>query len=263
MKKRKINVTVIILCCTLLISCNQRNIEINEPNNDHLIMAILYQQRSAEYEAICYQSFNLAKQIIDKKIQENKNNKKLAIITDIDETILDNSPYEASLVLNKTSYPVKWKDWTSLAKAKPIPGSQDFLNYAASKGITIFYITNRDTDEKGATIENLKKYDFPFADSIHVMTRDSVSSKEIRRNKVRENYEVILYLGDNLADFNDSYLKTTMDQRHQSAYEQRDSFGTIYIVFPNAMYGEWESAMYNYNYKQNTDSIRRSLLISF
>ena len=37
----------------------------------------------------------------------------------------------------------------------------------------------------------------------------------------------------------------------------------IYIVFPNAMYGEWESAMYNYNYKQNTDSIRRSLLISF
>ncbi|MFA5492133.1 MAG: HAD family acid phosphatase, partial [Bacteroidales bacterium] len=108
MKKRKINVTVIILCCTLLISCNQRNIESNEPNNDHLIMAILYQQRSAEYEAICYQSFNLAKQIIDKKIQENKNNKKLAIITDIDETILDNSPYEASLVLNKTSYPVKW-----------------------------------------------------------------------------------------------------------------------------------------------------------
>jgi len=96
-----------------------------------------------------------------------------------------------------------------------------------------------------------------------VITRDSISSKEIRRNMVRENHNVILYIGDNLADFNDSYLKTTMDERHQAALAQKDSFGTIYIVLPNAMYGEWESAMYDYNYNQNTDSIRRSLLITF
>jgi len=267
MKTRQFLMIIAAMSSIVLVSCKQTNTTTKEANkevnNDHLIMAILYQQRSAEYEAMCYQSYNLAKQIVDQKIKANPKAKNLAVITDIDETVLDNSPYEAALVIKKYVFPDKWKEWTSLANAKPIPGSLDFFNYAASKGITIFYITNRDTDEKKATIENLKKLNFPFADSVHVITRDSISSKEIRRNKVRENYDVILYVGDNLADFNDSYLKTSMDYRHQAALEQKDSFGSIYIVLPNAMYGEWESAMYDYNYNQNTDSIRRSLLITF
>ncbi|MDI6833618.1 MAG: 5'-nucleotidase, lipoprotein e(P4) family [Bacteroidales bacterium] len=267
MKTKQFLLIIAAMSSIVLVSCKQTNTttkEANkEANNDHLIMSILYQQRAAEYEAMCYQSYNLAKQIVDQKLKANPKAKNLAIITDIDETVLDNSPYEAALVIKKYVFPDKWKEWTSLANAKPIPGSLDFFNYAASKGVTIFYITNRDTDEKHATIENLKKLNFPFADSVHVMTRDSISSKEIRRNKVRENYDVILYIGDNLADFNDSYLKTSMDYRHQTALEQKDSFGSIYIVLPNAMYGEWESAMYNFNYNQNTDSIRRSLLITF
>ena len=263
MKQKQFLLVAIALSSIAIVSCKQANAPSKEVNNDHLIMSILYQQRSAEYEAMCYQSYNLAKQIIDQKLNANPKATNLAIITDIDETVLDNSPYEASLVIKKYVFPDKWKEWTSSAKAKPIPGSQDFFNYAATKGITIFYITNRDTDEKKATIENLKNLNFPFADSLHVITRDSISSKEIRRNMVRENHNVILYIGDNLADFNDSYLKTTMDERHQAALAQKDSFGTIFIVLPNAMYGEWESAMYNYNYNQNIDSIRRSLLMTF
>lgn len=146
----------------VLVSCKQTNTTTKEANNDHLIMSILYQQRAAEYEAMCYQSYNLAKQIVDQKIKANPKAKNLAIITNIDKTVLDNSPYEAALVSKKYVFPDKWKEWTSLANAKPIPGSLEFFNYAASKGITIFYITNRDTDRKACNNRKFKKIKFPI-----------------------------------------------------------------------------------------------------
>jgi len=127
----------------VLVSCKQTNTTTKEANkevnNDHLIMATLYQQRSAEYEAMCYQSYNLARQIVDQKIKANPKAKNLAVITDIDETVLDNSPYEASLVIKKYVFPDKWKEWTSLANAKPIPGSLDFLIMLHQKGLQFLY----------------------------------------------------------------------------------------------------------------------------
>ena len=114
------------------------------PVREYSVQSILWVQHAAEYKALCYQAFNVAKFQLDKILSEGNNKgKPLAIVTDIDETIFNNSPYEAKLITDNVEYSHDtWVEWEKLKKAKPIPGSLEFLNYAKSKGVQVFYISN-------------------------------------------------------------------------------------------------------------------------
>jgi 5'-nucleotidase (lipoprotein e(P4) family) len=115
--------------------------------NDGKIWASLWQQRAAEYRALCFQAYNIAKQRVDEGVKK-VSTKPLAIVTDIDETLLDNSPYDAAQGLKNADYSDKtWKQWTDKALADTVPGAPAFFKYAASKGITIYYITNRNEND--------------------------------------------------------------------------------------------------------------------
>ena len=122
------------------------------------IFATLFQQKSAEYKALCLQAFNIARLRIDESMQ-TASIKPRAIITDIDETILDNSAYEVHQTLQGKDYlAASWLQWINMSNADTVPGAASFLKYAASKGITIFYITNRQEKEKQGTLLNLQKF---------------------------------------------------------------------------------------------------------
>ncbi len=235
-------------------------------NNRHLIMAVLYQQQSAECKALYYQAFNLAKMMLDKDLA-NKNLKgKRAVVVDIDETILDNSPFEAKMITQNAKFPDDWNVWTSMAKAKALPGAAEFLNYAVSKGVAVFYVTNRSEKEMEATLKNLKDEKFPMADTLHLIPKKDESSKEKRRLKIMEKYRIVLLAGDNLTDFSAVFDKTTLETRDAKTTELRNEFGKRFIVLPNAMYGDWERAMYD-AYKADTTKnkaeIRKILLKDF
>ncbi len=110
---------------------------------DGKIYTTAYQQKAAEYRALCFQAFNIAHQRVDEIIL-TKTEKPKAIITDLDETILDNSAYEAHQTLQDKNYDsASWSQWVAMASADTVPGAASFLKYAASKGLEIFYITNR------------------------------------------------------------------------------------------------------------------------
>ncbi|MES2807814.1 MAG: HAD family acid phosphatase [Bacteroidota bacterium] len=154
--------------------------------------ASLYQQRAAEYKALCFQAYNLAKLRLDEALK-HKGKKRLAVVTDIDETVLDNSPYDAVRATNNQEFDLKgWKDWTAKGIADTVPGAPSFFKYAASKGVTVFYITNRDEDERAGTTKNLKFYNLPYADEQHIILRQGVSSKEARRQQVLAKYNIVL-----------------------------------------------------------------------
>ena len=130
------------------------------------IMSVLYQQTAAERLAGTLQTFRSAKQALDKALLDpawsalpgqNIQGKKPAIIVDVDETVLDNTAYEARMILDGTKYPEGWISWCKEAAATEVPGAKNFLNYAASKGVTIFYVTNRVAELKEATKKNLTK----------------------------------------------------------------------------------------------------------
>ncbi len=111
--------------------------------NEQLVMATLWVQTSAEFRALCYQSFNLAKMNLDAFLASYSGSKKVAISVDVDETLIDNSAYEAFLIGNDFGYSSKtWGPWQAAGQATAYPGAHDFLNYCKSKNVEVFYITN-------------------------------------------------------------------------------------------------------------------------
>lgn len=227
------------------------------------LWASLWQQRAAEYDALCFQAYNIAKLRLDKSVSES-HSKPLAIVTDIDETVLDNSPNAVQQALQGKDFEQEaWYKWTSKAACDTIPGSTSFFKYAASKGVTIFYITNRDEREREATLRNLQKYDFPNADNGHLLLKQTNSGKEIRRAAVLKTHEIILLIGDNLSDFTSLFDKKPEQERTIVAQNQSENFGKLFIVLPNATYGDWENAIFKYNYQlspaQKEEIIKNSL----
>lgn len=234
--------------------------------NEHLSMATLFFQRAAENRALYYQAYNFARISLDLDLQNNTDTRKRAVVVDIDETILDNSPFEAKCIIEGTSYPTYWNEWVQLAQADALPGAADFLNYAASKGVEVFYVSNRKTNELEATLQNLTSKGFPMVDEQHLLLRSTTSNKSERRKKIEETYRIVLLAGDNLNDFTEVFEKQGPEKRNTLTDSLKYEFGKRFIVLPNAMYGDWENALFNYNNKlseHQKDSVRLHSLKNF
>jgi 5'-nucleotidase (lipoprotein e(P4) family) len=204
----------------------------------------LYQQRAAEYKALAFQAYNIAQLRLDQQLKL-KPNKPLAIITDIDETVLDNSPYFVALAKRGEVYSdSSWVKWTALVQCDTVPGASRFLKYAAGKGVTIFYITNRFEQERSPTLKNLNKWGLPQAESTHLFLMNSDDSKESRRLLIQQKYNIILLLGDSLGDFDKFFDHLSDNERTIHTEHMATLFGDKFIVLPNAMYGSWEDVLY-------------------
>lgn len=213
-----------------------------------LAYAASYQQLSAEKLALEYQAYYLARLSLAKQIENSQASKPIAVVLDIDETVLDNSPYESMLVKKDTVYPAFWNDWLNAAKAKPLAGVKDFLSFAEHSDVEIFYITNRKKKFKQVTLQNLQKYDLPNADSQHLLMRTGPSSKKERRKNISENFHIAMLIGDNLNDFSELFEEKSNELRKTLVKNHKDSFGSRFILLPNTTYGDWEGAIYNYDY---------------
>jgi len=224
-------------------------------DNEYQVGAILFMQKAAEFRALCYQAFNIARMQLDADF-DKKNLKKLAkperkmtraIVVDIDETVLDNSPHQAELVKNRMPFtPSIWTAWVNRRIAKPIPGAVEFLKYANAKGIRVFYVSNRNEAEKQGTIDNLKAVGFPDVSDETVLVRTTESGKEARRQIISAKHRIVLLMGDNLNDLSNVFERKSVDDRFAEVDKSREIFGRKFIVLPNAMYGDWENAIYEY-----------------
>ena len=238
------NFTLLILALLLIAGCSTNKSDTdNSGSQDHQIMSVLWFQKSAEMRAIFYQSYYLARIAMDQNLLKVEKGKRAAVILDIDETVLDNSPNQANLILTEQDHnSANWKEWTDLAEAEALPGVKGFLDHAVSKGVEIFYVSNRDSAASfETTLNNLRAKELPSADAEHLLLKTTVSSKEPRRNFIAQNYEIILLLGDNLADLEEVFEKRGDDLGFSDTDSRADLFGTKYIVLPNPMYGSWTS----------------------
>jgi len=222
--------------------------------NTYIEGAVLWQQTSGERRALSYQAFNLARMMLDRDLRTNRGSRKpRAIIVDLDETILDNSRAEGMYLKNRVNYNQKdWTEWINRAEATPLPGAVEFLRYAASHGVQVFYITNRNDVQKAGTATNLKKLGLPNVSDLTllVQTDPKNSSKEPRRQSVGANYRIVLLMGDDLNDFSDVFENSRkVDDRAAAADRYREEFGRRFIMLPNPMYGNWESAIYGHDLK--------------
>jgi 5'-nucleotidase (lipoprotein e(P4) family) len=216
--------------------------------NDEAILALSWVQNSAEFTALAHQAFNIAKLRWDMDKQGGKR----CVVVDVDETVIDNSAFNAGLIGKDYGYgSSSWKEWCDDKSAIAIPGAVDFLNHVAKTGGDIFYVTNRkaqpekNMDLTEVTMANLKALGFPQIDEKHMLLRTGTSKKQPRRDSITAmGYRIVLLMGDNLADFAEVFDGDTMPDRAAAVEANKDKFGDTFIVLPNPIYGNWEAAVY-------------------
>ncbi len=253
------NFILALLTVALLSGCNEGSPE-KQPKDNNIesheaLQSTLYHQTAAEMRALSYQAFNLARYRLDQSLRKAGLSKQQAVVVDIDETVLDNSPHQARLIMENKRYPEYWAAWCNKAEANPLPGAVEFLNYAHEKGVEVFYVSNRHDSLRKPTLKNLRHLDFPSADDDHIFLKTTTSGKKERRDKISENHEIVLLIGDNLADFSEVFEGGTILERFENADKYKDAFGSRFIVLPNAMYGDWEGAAINYSYGASKDAL--------
>lgn len=225
-------------------------------NPGHSILnATLWVQSSAEFQAASRQTFAAARRALDEALADRTRvgatedtnddpSQPPAIISDLDETLLDNTAFEARVIRAGKTYDSRmWKEWTAEGAATPMPGAAEFLAYAQSRGVTVFYVTNRDEDERPGTHANLQRLGFPLQPNLEtLLLRSNTSDKSPRRREVAKAYRVLLVLGDDLNDFANA-REASWAERNEIITRMADWWGTRWFVVPNPMYGSWERAV--------------------
>lgn len=175
-----------------------------------------------------------------------------AVILDIDETVLDNSPYQARLIRTGDSYDsATWAQWVREQAARPLPGAVAFTRFAADHGVRVFYISNRDQALDKATLANLKAAGFPvFGPDAFLGLGTQIAgcqqvghSKTCRRQKVGDDYRVLMLFGDQIGDFMTLDADTALARDRAVAPFMR-RFGRQWFMLPNPTYGSWRSALF-------------------
>lgn len=239
MKKLTVLMLLAVISMAALTGCG------NNCRQAHMEMALLWQQQAAETKALFYQGYNVARRALDRRLKTLAKGKKGAVVLDLDETVLDNTPYQVvRLKAGKGFDLASWNAWCDKGIAKALPGAKAFLDYAHSKGVAIFYVSNRKQKTKPGTMKNLKQLGLPQAVTGHVLLRTGSSSKKSRRAVVSEDYQIMVLCGDNLGDFDELFESKQPDKRAQAVHRHSKQFGDKFIMFPNPMYGAWEGAVY-------------------
>jgi acid phosphatase len=229
--------------------------------------ATLWAQTAVEYDGVARGAYRLAGIMMERALADSSwtaaleqaeqapaqyRKKPPAVVLDVDETVLDNSAYQARLVRNNEPYDTEsWNAWCRERQATAVPGARTFTRRADSMGVQVIYLTNRDSVVEAATRNNLRRLGFPVDDNPDaVLTQGEKPGwgpKAPRREWVAERYRVLLLVGDNLGDFVEP-ADTTLTVRQRRADTYREFWGTRWIVLPNPQYGSWEGATFGYDY---------------
>lgn len=262
---QRLTLTALWAGALLLAACSPAPVRPEPPARSMLsaalVNATVWQQSAAEYEALTRQTFQLATARLDALLADTASTAALeqhppyaslppTVVVDLDETMIDNAAYEARVVhTGKPFHQDDWNAWVQEAAAREIPGARDFAMACAARGIAVIYLSNRKQSELEATMANLVRLEFPYADDpAYYALRpddraDPQSSKSARRQTVAQRFRILMLVGDNLGDFTPAF-EGDRAARLQAVRENQHRLGSQWFVLPNAMYGSWEDVLY-------------------
>jgi len=249
---------------------------------DDLLNATLWAQRAVEHDLVYREIYRNAQEKLTQALADPRWNalppedrqegaampadRTPAVILDVDEAVLDNSPYEARLIRSGEEFnEFSWSTWCHEAIAEPLAGAVEFTRFAADHGVAVYYISNRSEDLDDATLENLRKAGFPVANDDVFLGLGTVvegceqygSDKGCRRRLVGRSHRVVMQFGDQIGDFVDVVAKTPSG-RAEAVEPYRDWIGERWWVLPNPMYGSWEPAQFNNDWRQPREDRRKA-----
>jgi acid phosphatase len=220
--------------------------------------ANLYMQTSAEYRAVCLQTFQWAmlrlKQALAAAPQDGR---RPVVVMDLDETVIDNAGFQSWLLRTGRAYDQDLFDrWEMFGgdQVDLIPGAKQFILDAERLGVGIVHISNRNNRFREATKKTLQRLGIPVSNDRDLKLSTDTSDKTARRQEVeaKDNGRILLLVGDNLRDFDDSFrfpaiapeatksvLAAAIESRKQKVDETAANWGAKWIILPNPVYGEW------------------------
>jgi acid phosphatase len=245
---------------------------------DDNLNAVAWTQTALEHDLIYQETYRSAQSQLLTALKDKRwdalptddriapyKNLKPAVILDIDETVLDNSPYQARLIRKGGEFnEADWAAWCKEERARALPGAVAFTQFAAKHGIAVIYISNRAQDLDTATIDNLRKVGLPVSGPDAFLGLGTIlkgcdqvgTEKNCRRQLVSQHYRVLMQLGDQLGDFV-TVMSNTPAGRAQAVAPYADWIGSRWFVFPNPTYGSWEPALFNNEWSTPRDQRRQ------
>lgn len=184
-----------------------------------------------------------------------------AVIMDIDETVIDTGSFQSQMARNNARISSRpWREWQDRNQPSAVPGAVEFIASAQARGVTVFFVTNRERASEENTRRNLAAIGVALAKDIDtVLCRgeraDWDSDKESRRRYIAQSHRVLMLFGDDLADFISEY-RTTPAQRTAAAVKHH-TWGTKWFMLPNPMYGSWEASLYDFRNDLGSEDVSK------
>ncbi len=158
-----------------------------------------------------------------------------AVVSDVDETLVDNSGYQLETFGNFT--PETWAVWEEQGKAVAYPGSVELVAQVHELGGKMAFVTNRANHP--ATLALLQAQGLWMEGDV-LCTRTESSDKSARRASVLEGgslcgwpempVQVLGYWGDQMGDF---------PSADEASSAPAEDWGETWFMLPNPMYGSW------------------------
>lgn len=229
-----------------------------------LLWAVAWKETAAEYAALCHQAYNVARMRLDEELRDrDESDKPVAVVVDMDDTILHASSYWGYLVEQDIDFfdDRIWDQWLPNNLFTVVPGALQFLEYCEEQGVEVFYVTSRDQGERTYeyALAQLTLFGFPYADEEHLSVFRDTSDKSPARERISASFDVVLFIGDNLNDFKRDYYVADVDERMRLTERDREEFGRRFIVLPNPTDGHWVRAIFGDSEPPASDDNRRLL----
>ncbi|WKK22019.1 HAD family acid phosphatase [Streptomyces olivoreticuli] len=158
------------------------------------------------------------------KNKPGKKGAKPAIVLDVDDTTLLTYNYELQQGFSFT--PASQDAYLKSTDMGPVFGMPQLVNWAQSKGITVFYVTGRDEHQRDWSVRNLKNAGYkPAADPAHFFLKNkktppaylpcgasctTVEYKSGTRKHIEsEGYDIVANFGDQYSDLTGGYANHT------------------------------------------------------
>lgn len=239
---------------------------------DNRLDAILWQTTSAEYRVLAQSIYATAQTQLERALADpnwsalptqkaNYRHLPPAIIMDIDETVIDTGAFQSQMARNNARFSSRpWREWQELNQPNAIPGAVEFIATAQARGVTVFFVTNRDHATEHTARRNLAAIGIALPKEIDtVLCRseraDWGTDKESRRQFIAHAYRVLMLIGDDLSDFISDYRAGP--ELRVSAALKHGEWGTKWFMLPNPMYGSWEASLYDFRADLSPDEVSR------
>ena len=258
-----------ILSCYVLAGCETTGGS-GQPATHANTDAVIWVQSSTEYAAATRGIYAAATAGLTEFANSSPGRERpMAVVLDVDETVLDNSPYQGQLILDDQTYESgTWDAWIELKSATEVPGVVGFIQTAQSLGVHVAFITNRacrprsNTNEvcpqKNDTLENLRAIGIETGSTTLYLRGDRPtpqceayltggeqdngewsSDKTSRRACVARDYDIVMLFGDQLGDFTAEPDESSNESGRSAAREHGELWGKSWWMLPNPTYGGW------------------------